>query len=311
MKLFAKLEWMPSGRFDPLSSIKDRTAYFMIRDAEERGEISSSGKIIVEPTSGNTGIALTRIGRSRGYDVVVVIPRKVSEGTKRILRFLGAEVLETSDDLCPRVGSGTDQSIALARAMVLSNPKRRREGMREYFMPNQYENDANFLAHYRTTGPEIWRQTKGKVTHVFIGIGTGGTLSGIEKYLKEMNPAIKVYAVEPHPNHRIQGLRNLADSEIPKVLERRVNVDEKKKRGEWLQISDEEAFQTIRKIGLEEGILPGCSSGAVLSAAQKIVEEEKGLGVAIFADSGEKYRQLYLDLGLFTDGELNRLLSTR
>ena len=240
--------------------------------------------------------------------MVVVIPRKVSEGTKRILRSLGAEVLETSDDLCPRVGSGTDQSIALARAMVLSNPKRRNEGMKEYFMPNQYENDANFLAHYRTTGPEIWRQTKGKVTHVFTGVGTGGTLSGVEKYLKERNPEIKVYAIEPQRNHRIQGLRNLAESEIPKVLERRVDVDEKRRRGEWLQVSDEEAFQTIRRLGLKEGILAGCSSGAVLSASLNTVEEKKGLGVAIFADSGEKYKELFLNLGLFTDGELNRLL---
>ncbi len=311
MKLFAKLEWMPSGKPNPLSSIKDRAAYFMIRDAEEREEIRRGEKIIIEATSGNTGIALARIGKSRGYDVVVVIPGKTSEGTKRILRSLGAEVIETSDDLCPRVGSGTDQSIALARAMVLSNPKRRREGMIEYFMPNQYENDSNFLAHYRTTGPEIWRQTKGRVTHVFAGVGTGGTLSGVERYLKERNPEVKVYAVEPQQNHRIQGLRNFTESGIPKVLERRVDVDKKKGIGEWLQVSDDEAFETVRKLALEEEILAGCSSGAALSAALRIAEEEKGLGVVIFPDSGEKYRELYLELNLFTDRELSILFGKK
>src|SRR5262245_520344 len=160
-KLLAKLEW-----HNPFGSVKDRAAYWMVRDAERRGILKKDKSIIIEPTSGNTGIALTGIATALGYNVEIVIPEKVSEETKAILRHLGATLHETSDDLCPRVGSGTDQSIALAKAISKPRPD-------IYHMPNQYENDANFAAHYESTGPEIWKQTDGAVTHFLTGCGTG------------------------------------------------------------------------------------------------------------------------------------------
>ena len=151
IKFYAKLEW-----FNPFGSVKDRAAYWMIKDAEKKGLLVKNKSIIIEPTSGNTGIALTGIASSMGYKVEIVIPEKVSEETKRILKNLGAVLHETSDDLCPRVGAGTDQSIALA--MAIAKPR-----TDVYYMPNQYENDSNFLSHYESTGPEIWEQTSGKL----------------------------------------------------------------------------------------------------------------------------------------------------
>src|SRR5438105_7710675 len=189
VKFFAKLEW-----HNPFGSVKDRAAYWMVKDAEKKGLLKKDKSIIIEPTSGNTGIALTGIAAALGYKVEIVIPEKVSEETKVILRHLGATLHETSDDLCPRVGSGTDQSIALAKAISKPRPD-------IYYMPNQYENDANFLAHYESTGPEIWKQTGGKVTHFLTGCGTGGTITGTATYLKEKNPNVRVVAIQSQPNH--------------------------------------------------------------------------------------------------------------
>lgn len=294
LNFYAKLEWMPQGISDPLSSIKDRAAYFMIKQAEDKGELIPEQKIILEPTSGNTGISLARMSRGLGYEVELIIPDKVSQETKETLRRLKAGITETTDDLCPRIGPGTDQSIALASALVASNEKRKAQGLKEYFMPNQYENDANFIAHYSTTGPEIWNQTEGKVTHVFVGVGTGGTIAGIEKFLKEKNPAIKVLAVEPDKGHHIQGLRNFDESAVPGVLSRQINVEVKKSRGEWLRVSDVEAFEGVRQLAAEEKLLVGTSSGAVYAAAAKYVQHDNGgSAVLMFADSGDKYRSLH------------------
>ena len=171
-KYFAKLE----GN-NPFGSVKDRAAYWMIKDGEERGILKKGKSIIIEPTSGNTGIALTGIANVLGYKVEIVIPEKVSNETKEIIRNLGAKVFETSDDLCPKVGAGTDQSIALATSIASSRPD-------TYYSPNQYANEANFKGHYVGTGPEIWKQTEGKVTHFFAGVGTGGTITGIGAFLK-------------------------------------------------------------------------------------------------------------------------------
>ena len=173
LKVFAKLEW-----YNPFGSVKDRAAYWMIKNAEEKNILKKDKSIIIEPTSGNTGIALTGIAAQLGYKVEIVIPEKVSSETKDILRKLGATLHETSDDLCPRVGAGTDQSIALAYAISKPRPD-------TYYMPNQYENDSNYLSHYESTGPEIWEQTNGKVTHFFTGCGTGGTITGTGTFLKE------------------------------------------------------------------------------------------------------------------------------
>src|SRR5215212_9973362 len=202
IKIFAKLEW-----FNPFGSVKDRAAYWIIKDAEEKGVLKKDKSIIIEPTSGNTGIALTGIASSLGYKVEIVIPEKVSEETKTILRQLGAILHETSDDLCPRVGAGTDQSIALAKAISKPRPD-------IYYMPNQYENDANYLAHYESTGPEIWEQTNGNITHFFSGCGTGVTITGTGVYLKEKNSNIKVVAIQAQKNHLLQGLRNFEESSM-------------------------------------------------------------------------------------------------
>jgi len=146
--------------------------------------------IIIEPTSGNTGIALAGMAKILGYAVEIVIPEEASEETKQIIRNLGAQVYETSDDLCPKVGVGTDQSIALATSIASSRPH-------IYYSPNQYANEANFMGHYKGTGPEIWAQTAGKVTHLFTGVGTGGTITGISTYLKERNPDVKIIGCQP------------------------------------------------------------------------------------------------------------------
>ena len=158
---YAKLE-----SYNPFGSVKDRVAYWMIIDGEERGLLKKGESIIIEPTSGNTGIALAGIADLLGYKVEIVIPEKASDETKKIIESLGAKLFQTSDDLCPKVGAGTDQSIALARAISSAQPDK-------YYMPNQYENEANFMGHYKGTGPEIWKQTEGKVTHFFTGVGTG------------------------------------------------------------------------------------------------------------------------------------------
>ena len=200
VEYFAKLEG-----HNPFGSVKDRAAYWMIKDGEERGLLTKGKSIIIEPTSGNTGIAFCGIANVLGYKVEIVIPEKASNETKDIIRKLGAKVFETSDDLCPKVGAGTDQSIALATSIASSRPD-------TYYSPNQYANEANFKGHYVGTGPEIWKQTEGKITHFFTGVGTGGTITGIGAFLKEKNPDVKIIGCQPQQNHLIQGgetLKNL------------------------------------------------------------------------------------------------------
>jgi cysteine synthase B len=293
IKLFAKLEY-----HNPFGSIKDRAAYWMLKRAEEEGKIVKNDTIIIEPTSGNTGIALAGIAKHMGYKVEVVIPEEASDETKQILRSYGVDVLETQDDLCPRVGQGTDQSIALAKAIAKRNPNK-------YFMPNQYENEANFLAHYTSTGPEIWRQTGGKITHFITGVGTGGTLTGVGLYLKQRNSHVKVIAVSAKDDrHRLQGLRNFEVSSKPKVLEE--GIKRAKEKGielvdEWVQVSDDDAFAMVEKLLLKEDLFVGPSSGAVMYAALQAVQDEKAVGVMIFADGGAKYKSVYSERKLFNN----------
>ncbi|GBC74841.1 Cysteine synthase B [archaeon HR06] len=285
VKIYAKLEW-----YNPFGSVKDRPAYWMIEDAEKKGKINKGKTILIEPTSGNTGIALAGIAKSLGYEVEIVVPERVSPETKSLAKALGAKVLEVEDDLCPKVGKGTDQSIALAQAIIKGHPNK-------YFMPNQYENEANFLSHYEGTGPEIWRDLKGKVTHFIAGIGTGGTITGVGKFLKERNDKIKIIAVEPEKNHNLQGLRNLEESSMPKVLERRKEVVD-----EWIRVSDKEAFSMVREVYYKERLLVGPSSGAVLAAALKVKEKIKeGNLVIIFADDGRKYKSVYERFKVFNE----------
>jgi cysteine synthase B len=287
IKFYAKLEW-----YNPFGSVKDRAAYWMIKDAEKKGSLVKNKSIIIEPTSGNTGIALTGIASSMGYKVEIVIPEKVSEETKRILRNLGAKLHETSDDLCPRVGAGTDQSIALATAIA----KPRSD---VYYMPNQYENESNFLAHYESTGPEIWEQTNGKVTHFFTGCGTGGTITGTGTFLKEKNKDIKVIAIQAQQNHLLQGLRNFEESSMPNLFKRREAIVD-----QWMTATNKESFNAVKHLLTKEGLFVGPSSGSVMSSMLKFSKEiDKGVIVGIFADDGRKFRSLYKEQNVLVESD--------
>jgi cysteine synthase B len=292
VKLYAKLEW-----FNPFGSVKDRAALWMIKDAERKGILKKDKSIIIEPTSGNTGIALTGIAAALGYKVEIVIPERVSEETKTILRHLGATLHETSDDLCPRVGAGTDQSIALAKAISKPRPD-------IYYMPNQYENDANFFAHYDSTGPEIWKQTNGKVTHFLTGCGTGGTITGTAAFLKEKNKNVKVVAIQAQKNHLLQGLRNFEESSMPELFKRRESVVD-----EWMTATNDESFDMVKKLALNEKLFVGPSSGSVMASMLKTAEKlDRGVLVGIFADDGRKFKSLYTQQNVFANQEYETYL---
>ncbi|HXW12240.1 MAG TPA: cysteine synthase family protein [Nitrososphaeraceae archaeon] len=293
IKFYAKLEW-----YNPFGSVKDRAAYWMIKDAEKKGLLVKNKSIIIEPTSGNTGIALTGIASSMGYKVEIVIPEKVSEETKRILRNLGATLHETSDDLCPRVGAGTDQSIALATAIA----KPRSD---VYYMPNQYENDSNYLAHYESTGPEIWEQTNGKVTHFFTGCGTGGTITGTGTFLKEKKENLQVIAIQAQQNHLLQGLRNFEESSMPDLFKRREKVVDR-----WMTATNQDSFDTVKELLKKEGLFVGPSSGSVMSSMLKFSKEiDKGVIVGIFADDGRKFKSLYKEQNVVAESDYASALS--
>ncbi len=292
VKVYAKLEW-----YNPFGSVKDRAAYWMVRDAERKGILRKDKSIIIEPSSGNTGIALAGISRALGYRVEIVIPDKVSDETKNILKNLGATLHQTSDDLCPRVGAGTDQSIALAKAIAKPKPD-------TYYMPNQYDNEANFLAHYESTGPEIWHQTSGGVTHFFTGCGTGGTITGAGTFLKEMNKNVKIIAIQAQKNHLLQGLRNFEESSMPELFTRHESVVD-----EWLTATNKESFDSVKELASRERLLVGPSSGSVLASMLKVAEKiDNGVLVGIFADDGTKFKSLYGQQGVFSEVQYNAAL---
>jgi S-sulfo-L-cysteine synthase (O-acetyl-L-serine-dependent) len=293
IKFYAKLEW-----YNPFGSVKDRAAYWMIKDAEKKGRLKKDKSVIIEPTSGNTGIALAGIATSLGYRVEIVIPEKVSEETKQILRNLGASLHETSDDLCPRVGAGTDQSIALAKAIAKPRPD-------VYYMPNQYENDANYMAHYESTGPEIWAQTNGKVSHFFTGCGTGGTITGVATYLKERNKDVKIVAIQAQQNHLLQGLRNFEESAMPDLFKRRQEVVDY-----WITATNKDSFDMVRALAMRENLLVGPSSGSVMASMVEMANGlQDGIFVGLFADDGRKFKSLYIEQGIFTTSEYENLLN--
>lgn len=292
VRFYAKLEW-----HNPFGSVKDRAAYWMIKDAERKGILKKDKSIIIEPSSGNTGIALAGIASALGYKVEIVIPDKVSEETKDILRHLGATLHETSDDLCPRVGAGTDQSIALAKAISRPRPD-------TYYMPNQYENDSNFLAHYESTGPEIWKQTDGAVTHFVTGCGTGGTITGTATFLKEKNHDVKVVAVQAQKNHMLQGLRNFEESSMPDLFKRREAVVDK-----WITATNKDSFDAVRRLAETENMLVGPSSGSVATAMLQAAQElDSGVIVGIFADDGRKFKSLYTRENIMSEQEYDMAL---
>ncbi|MBE3137586.1 MAG: cysteine synthase family protein [Thermoplasmata archaeon] len=264
VKIFGKLEGA-----NPSGSVKDRPAYYMIKKAEESGELVH-GKIILEATSGNTGIALAMIGAAKGYKVKLIMPDCVSVERRRILEAFGSEVVLTPG--C----DGTDGAIRKAHELLEMKPK-------EYFMPNQFDNEHNVLAHYETTGPEIFAQTNGKIDVFVAGMGTTGTLMGVGRYLKEQKPGIRIVGVEPAKGHAIQGLKNMEESIVPKIYHPEV-VDEK------ITIEDEEAFETTRLLATWEGIFVGMSSGAAVAGVLQIAKKIKfGTIVVILPDRGDRY----------------------
>ncbi|HII30386.1 cysteine synthase B [Candidatus Woesearchaeota archaeon CG08_land_8_20_14_0_20_47_9] len=264
VRIFGKLE-----ACNPGGSIKDRPAYYMIKKAEESGELTKD-KIILEPTSGNTGIAIAMIGAAKGYRVRLVMPACVSTERRRILEAFGADIVLTSAE------EKTDGAIRKAHGIVKKEPGK-------YYMPNQFENENNPLAHYETTGPEILRQTNSEVDVVVAGIGTGGTIMGLSRFFKEKTPGVRVIGVEPTVGHKIQGLKNMQEAIMPKIYHAEM-LDEK------ITIEDDEAFEAARLLATKEGIFVGMSSGAAVAAALKIAEGiEKGIIVAILPDRGERY----------------------
>jgi cysteine synthase B len=264
VKIFAKLEGNNPG-----GSIKDRPALYMIEKAEESGELTPD-KTILEPTSGNTGIALAMIGASKGYKVKLTLPECVSTERRHVLEAFGAEVVLTP------AKEGTDGAIRKAHKLLKENPDK-------YFMPNQFVNPNNPLSHYETTGPEIYRQTDGKVNVFITGMGTTGTLMGISRYLKEQSKQIKVLGVEPTVGHTIQGLKNMTEAIVPDIF----------KRGELddiLIMEDEEAFSVARRLAVEEGIFAGISSGAAVAGALRVAQDMKsGIVVTLIPDRGDRY----------------------
>jgi len=264
IRIFAKLEGCNPG-----GSIKDRIALFMILAAEQSGELTHD-KIIMEPTSGNTGIALAMIGAAKGYHVKLVMPGCASIERRRIIEAYGAEVEITPAE------EGTDGAIRRAWTLARENPGK-------FYMPDQFSNPANIQAHYQTTGPEIFNELGGKIDCFVAGMGTTGTLMGVGKYLKEMNPGIRIVGIEPEPGHAIQGLKNMGEAIIPGIY----NVD---LLDEKLRIGDELAYLTARNIATREGIFTGMSSGAALAGVFKVAESlGSGTIVTVFPDRGDRY----------------------
>lgn len=270
VEVYAKAEW-----FNPGGSVKDRPALRIIQEAERSGELTRD-TIILDSTSGNTGIAYALIGASKGYPVTLIMPENVSEERKRIARAYGAELILT-DPL-----EGSDGAIRKARRLVEEHPGR-------YFYADQYNNDANWRAHYETTGPEIWRQTHGQITHFIAGIGTSGTLMGTGRYLKERNPDIQIVAVQPADELQvIEGLKYMETSIVPGIYD--PDFPDR-----HLAVSVEAAYDAVRRLARQEGMFVGFSSGAALHGTLKVASEiDEGVVVTLFPDGGNKYLSLNL-----------------
>ncbi|WP_243364066.1 cysteine synthase [Fundidesulfovibrio terrae] len=283
--LYAKLEAKNVG-----GSIKDRVALAMIDAAVESGELTPD-KTVIEATSGNTGIGLAMVCAVKGYKLTLIMPASASEERKRIMRAYGAELLLTPGHM------GTDGAIEEAYRLAREHPSR-------YVLMDQFNNPASIAAHYKGTGQEIWDQTEGRVTHVVATLGTSGTAMGIAKRLKELNPAVKVVAVEPRPGHRIQGLKNMQESYPPGIYDKR-------ELGEVVRVEDEDAFDMARTLARQEGILAGMSGGAAMAAAVRLASEiESGVIVTILPDGGERYLSTELFATPEAKGVRLRCLST-
>ncbi len=255
--------------FNPTGSIKDRIALKMIQQAEAEGRLKP-GVTIIEPTSGNTGIGLAMIGAVKGYDVLIVMSEAVSVERRKMIQAFGAKVLLTPAD------EGTDGAIRKARELVRQNPEK-------YFMPDQFTNEYNKLAHYKTTGEEIWQQTGGNIDYFVSALGTSGTIMGVGKALKEYNPKIKIVEAHPVKGHYIQGLKNMDEAIVPEIYDpSQIDIS--------IMVETEVAYDFARRIVREEGIFVGMSSGAAMYAAYRVAEQiDQGTIVFIFPDRGEKY----------------------
>ena len=264
VRIFAKLEG-----HNPAGSVKDRIAYYMIKEAERSGRLTRD-KIILEPTSGNTGIGLAMVASAKGYKLKLVMLECVSEERKNILSVFGTELVLTPG--C----QGTDGAILKAREILAEDPNR-------YFMPDQFTNENNVRAHYETTGPEIIKQTGGKLDAFVAGMGTTGTLMGVGRRLKEYNPRIRIVGVEPILGHKIQGLKNMTESIVPKIYKPEM-LDEK------ITVTDDEAYEMARRLAGEEGIFVGMSSGAAFWGALQVAKQmKKGTVVVLLPDRGDRY----------------------
>ncbi|MEJ5360686.1 MAG: cysteine synthase family protein [Spirochaetota bacterium] len=254
---------------NPGGSIKDRTAWYMIKKAIESGTLTPD-KTILEPTSGNTGIGLAMVGSALGYKVVLCMPKCVSVERQQTLIAFGAQLVLT--DGC----MGTDGAIIQAHKMYEENPD-------IYFMPNQFSNPSNVLAHYETTGTEILEQTGGQISAFVAGLGTTGTIMGVAKRLKEYNPKIRIIGVEPVPGHSIQGLKNMQEAIVPDIYNPAMLDD-------IITVDDETAFEYTRKLALQEGLFCGMSSGAAVAGSIQVANTLKhGTVVTILPDRGDRY----------------------
>ena len=272
-EVLLKLEGM-----NPFGSIKDRTAHFMLKGLKLK-----EGQALAEASAGNTGIALAALANARNIPIEIAVPEGVPEAKKAMLRFLGAELIEVDDELCPIFPSEG------ARGVVKSMVESEAYGGK-YVSPNQYESQLNVAAHYHTTGPEIWRQTAGNIDYFFASIGTGGTISGVGQYLKKMNPSIRIIGVEPaNRHHNLSGLKRitgLPEEHFPKILDRDLLDD-------IISVTDDDAFAAGIRLARTEGALVGPTTGAVLHAAMQVGATSKGRAVLISADTAEKYIDSY------------------
>ena len=264
IEVYVKAEW-----FNPGGSVKDRPAREIIRDAEAKGAFKG-GKVLLDSTSGNTGIAYAWIGAAKGIPVELVMPTNVSQERKRILSSYGAKITY-SDPLL-----GSDGARELAKDIVKKHSDK-------YFYADQYANPSNWRAHYETTGPEIWSQTEGRITHFVAGLGTSGTLMGTSRFLKEKNPKIFTLAVQPDPFHGLEGMKHM-DSSVP------IPIYEPERHDRKMTVQTEPAYELTRRLAREEGLLVGPSSGAALLGVLELLKEAReGVIVAVFPDGGDKY----------------------
>ncbi len=262
--MYAKLEGL-----NPTGSVKDRIALNMIQQAEAEGTLKK-GETIIEPTSGNTGVSLAMIGKVKGYEVEIVMSAAVSVERQQMIKAFGGKVTLTEGKL------GTDGAIRKARELAATYPDK-------YFMPDQFTNQYNKLAHYRTTGEEIWKQTNGKIDYFVSAIGTSGTIMGVGMVLKENNPQVKVVCAHPVKGHYIQGLKNMEEAIVPSLYDpSQIDIT--------IMVETEVAYETTRQIVTNEGIFVGMSSGAAMYAAIQLARQvESGMIVVVFPDRGEKY----------------------